>query len=177
MHLCCIATPGKPDHCNTLYYHTGCSISNTPYFVFCALLCLLSWDNHAPLNCLSYMCKKWHTVKPEILAGILFGSVTKKEAKLILDIFDLAVVKWTWSPFRDHDPSIKQNHACVLTNHGNVFYRQLWERTPHLQALLDPDHRRTFPCKREPENRTDAYAVEVMVNSIVVGHVYWGRSP
>ena len=29
----------------------------------------------------------------------------------------------------------------------------------------------TLICKREPENLTDAYAVAVMVNSIVVDHV------
>ena len=31
----------------------------------------------------------------------------------------------------------------------------------------------TFVCKREPENPTDAYAVAVMANSIVVGHILY----
>ena len=34
-----------------------------------------------------------YPVELEILAGILFGSFTKKEAKLILVVFNLAVAK------------------------------------------------------------------------------------
>ena len=52
----------------------------------------------------------------------------------------LAVADWTWSLFIDNAPPINKNHACVLANHVHVRYRKLHERTPSLQALLDPDH-------------------------------------
>ena len=56
----------------------------------------------------------------------------------------------------DNVPPINQNHVRVLANHDDVRYRQLHERTPCLQALLDPDHfgpTQKFFAK-EPERRS-----------------------
>ena len=71
-------------------------------------------------------------------------------------------------------PTHQSKPRVRLTNHGDVWYRRhrhLHERTPRLQALLDHDHWRNVRLQREPENTKDAYAVAVMANSIVVGHV------
>ena len=69
--------------------------------------------------------------------------VCKKWSKKILAVFNLAVAKWVCSLFLDNAPPINQNHLWVVANYGdvNVHYKQMCERTPCLQALLDPNHR------------------------------------
>ena len=67
-------------------------------------------------------------------------------------------------------PSIKTTRTFSQTM--DTYIIDSYVRGHHVSKhFLDPDLEEKFVCKREPENPTDAYAVAVMVNSIVVGHI------
>ena len=83
-----------------------------------------------------------------------------------------------WQLQSEHDhysqimlhPSIKTTRA--FSRNMEMYVVDSCVRGHHVSKhFWTPTIGETLVCKREPENPTDAYAVAVLANSIVVGHV------